>query len=30
MGVPANLEMMLGMMVADPGPTGWMMGSRCI
>lgn len=26
MGMPANLEMMLGTMVADPGPTAWMIG----
>lgn len=26
MGMPANLEMMLGTMVADPGTTAWMIG----
>jgi len=26
MGMPANLEMMLGTMLADPGTTAWMIG----
>ena len=26
MGVPANIEMMLGTMVADPGTTAWLIG----
>ncbi len=26
MGMPVNLELMLGTMVSDPGPTAWMIG----